>query len=161
MLCAGLLTPGFAGLLLLWTERALATNPIKQRSQITGNAGLYYSAWQLSRRGWHVMPTVRNARGSDLIVVNDDETVFLGIQSKALSKRQAVGLGKSIDDLRSDWWIITVHANTDAPICYVMPLDEVRASAKQDRNGGAWWLDPPAYDRLEFREAWARIGVAN
>ena len=104
-------TPGFAGLLLLWTERALATNPIKLRSQITGNAGLYYAAWQLSRRGWHVMPTVRNARGSDLIVVNEDETVFLGIQSKALSKRQAVGLGKRIDELRSDWWIITVHAN--------------------------------------------------
>lgn len=139
----------------------MATKPNKQRSQITGNAGLYHVAWQLSRRGWHVMPTVRNARGSDLIVVNDDETVFLGIQSKALSKRQAVGLGKSIDDVRSDWWIITVHANTDNPICYVMQLSEVRALAKQDRNGGAWWLDPPAYDRDEFREAWDRIAIGN
>ena len=135
----------------------MATNPIKQRSQITGNAGLYYAAWQLSRRGWHVMPTVRNARGSDLIVVNDDETVFLGIQSKALSKRQAVGLGKRIDDLRSDWWIVTIHANADRPICYVMTLAEVCALAKQDRNGGAWWLDPPAYDRGEFRDAWGRL----
>lgn len=106
------------------------------------------------------MPTVRNARGSDLIVVNNDETVFLGIQSKALSKRQAVGLGKSIDDLRSDWWAITVRANTDNPICYVMRLDEVRTLTKQDRNGGAWWLDPPSYDRAEFRDAWVRIGAA-
>ena len=105
------------------------------------------------------MPTVRNARGSDLIVVNDDETVFLGIQSKALSKRQAVGLGKSIDELRSDWWIITVHANTDNPICYIMQLGEVRAFAKQDRNGGAWWLDPPAYDRDDYREAWDRLAL--
>lgn len=136
----------------------MATNSDKVRSQITGNSGLYYAAWQLSRRGWHVMPTVRNARGSDLIVVNDDETIFLGIQSKALSRRQAVGLGTHIDDLRSDWWVVTVKANAADPVCYVMTLAEVRAAAKQDRNGGAWWLDPPAYDRNEFRDAWARIG---
>lgn len=135
----------------------MASKPPKPRSQITGNAGLYYAAWQLSRRGWHVMPTVRNARGSDLIVVNDDESVFLGIQSKALSKRQAVGLGLRTDDLRSDWWIITVRANTDQPTCYIMTLAEVRALAKQDQNGGAWWLEPPAYDRPEFQEAWDRI----
>lgn len=136
----------------------MVSNHRNQRGQITGNAGLYYAAWQLSRRGWHVMPTVRNARGSDLIVVNGDETVFLGIQSKALSKRQAVGLGMRIDELRSDWWIVTIKANDDHPVCYILTLDEVRASAKQDRNGGAWWLDPPAYDREEFREAWSRIG---
>jgi hypothetical protein len=34
-------------------------NKMKLRSQITGNAGLNYAAWQLSRRGWHVMPTIR------------------------------------------------------------------------------------------------------
>ena len=90
-------------------------------------------------------------------VVNDAENIFLGVRSKALSKRQAVGRGMRIDDLRSDWWIITVRANADEPICYVMTLAEVRASAKQDRNGGAWGLDPPAYDRDEFREAWGRI----
>lgn len=103
------------------------------------------------------MPTVRNARGSDLIVVNDDETVFLGIQSKALSKRHAVGLGMRIDDLRSDWWIVTVKANSDHPVCYIMTLAEVQTLAKQNLNGGAWWLDPPAYDQAEFREAWDRL----
>lgn len=137
----------------------MATNSNKLRGQITGNSGLYYAAWQLSRRGWHVMPTVRNARGSDLIIVNDDETVFLGIQSKALSKRHAVGLGLRIEDLRSDWWIVTVKANSDEPVCYIMALAEVRTLAKQDRNGGAWWLDPPAYDREEFRDVWERIGT--
>lgn len=127
---------------------------------MTGNAGLNYAAWQLSRRGWHVMPTIRNARGSDLIVTDVDETVFFGVQSKALSKRQAVGLGTSVADLRSEWWVITVHANSDSPVCYVMRLDEIRAGAKQDKNGGRWWLDPPAYDRAEFREAWERIGIS-
>jgi hypothetical protein len=129
----------------------------RTRSQITGNSGLNYAAWQLSRRGWHVMPTIRNARGSDLIVTDEDETVFFGVQSKGFSKRYPVPLGLSLASLRSDWWIITIHANSDNPICYVLRLEEVRALAGQDKNGGKWWLDPKAYDRDEFREAWHRL----
>src|SRR5690349_12632581 len=90
------------------------------RHQMTGNAGLNYAAWQLSRRGWHVMPTVRNARGSDMFIVSPDETLTLGVQSKALSSRVAVPLGNDIARLQSDWWILTVHANSDRPVCYIM-----------------------------------------
>lgn len=106
------------------------------------------------------MPTIRNARGSDLIVTDANETMFFGIQSKALSKRSAVPLGKSLDALKSDWWIITIHANSDHPTCFIMQRDEVRTLASQDANGGAYWLNAPAYDRDEFREAWDRIGAA-
>lgn len=35
-------------------------------SQVTGNAALHYAAWQLSRRGWNVLMTARNSKGSDL-----------------------------------------------------------------------------------------------
>lgn len=129
------------------------------RNSMTGNAGLNYAAWQLSRRGWHVMPTIRNARGSDLIVSDADESLFFGVQSKALAKRAAVPLGKSIDALRSDWWVITMYANSDAPVCFVLRRHEVQQLATQDANGGAYWLNPPAYDRDEFREAWHRVGV--
>lgn len=96
------------------------------------------------------MPTVRNARGSDLIVTNDDESVYFGVQSKALSRRSAVPLGLRIENLRSDWWVITVHANTDSPVCYVLRLDEVRALAVQDKNGGAWWLEPSNTKKTSF-----------
>jgi hypothetical protein len=128
------------------------------RNSMTGNAGLNYAAWQLSRRGWHVMPTIRNARGSDLIVTDADESLFFGVQSKALAKRSAVPLGKSIDALRSDWWVITMGANSDAPVCFILHREEVQQLASQDANGGAFWLNPPAYDRAEFREAWHRMG---
>jgi len=129
------------------------------RHQLTGNSGLYYAAWHLSRRGWHVMPTVRNARGSNLIVTNDDESLYFGIQSKALSKRVPVPLGLSLEMLRSVWWIITVNANTDAPVCFILRLEEVRALAFRSRDAGAYWLQPKAYDRDEFREAWHRLGA--
>ena len=130
----------------------------KVPTQITGNAGLNYTAWQLSRRGWHVMPTIRNARGSDLYVVNQDETIFFGVQSKALSKRAAIGLGKSLEDLRSDWWIITLNANSDAPLCYVLSLNDVRGLANRDKGGEQkYWLEYRDWDVDEFREAWHRL----
>ena len=103
------------------------------------------------------MPTTRNARGSDLIVTDADESKFFGVQSKALSKRHAVPLGMDLAELRSEWWIITMHANSDTPVCYVLQLDDVRSLASQDKNGGRWWLEPKSYDRDEFREAWHRL----
>jgi len=71
-------------------------------SQVTGNAALHYAAWQLSRKGWNVMLTSRNAKGSDLFCSNDAETIVFGVQSKGLSKRAPVGLGTNLINLRSD-----------------------------------------------------------
>lgn len=138
----------------------MKSTEFKNRHQFTGNAGLSYVAWQLSRRGWHVVPTIRNARGSDMLVTDADEVEKFGVQSKALSKRYAVPLGKSLDNLRSEWWIITIHANTDQPICFLMRQEEVKERASQDKNGGAFWLEPRDYDQEEFRDAWDRIGMA-
>lgn len=132
------------------------------RHQLTGNSGLYHVARELSRRGWHVMPTVRNARGADLYAASDDETRVLPIQSKALSKRAPVPLGISLDSLRSYWWVITVNANSDAPTCYVLTLDEVKAAAHQGVSPAtgsvSFWLQPKAYAKDEFKEAWDRLG---
>jgi hypothetical protein len=140
----------------------VALDPMRQ-PQIVGNAGLYFVSWHLSRRGWHVMPTVRNARGSDLIVTNSDETKYFGVQSKALSKRNPVPLGHDLAGLRSDWWIITINANSEHPTCFIMTRDEVRRLALPDRTartdkGPAHWLQPKAYDQPEYRNAWHRLG---
>ena len=94
-------------------------------SQATGNAAMHYVAWQLSKRGWNVMPTTRNAKGSDLYCANDAETVIFGVQSKGLSKRDPVGLGTKLGNLRSDWWIITINAKTDTPTCFILRRQEV------------------------------------
>ena len=131
------------------------------RHQLTGNAGLYHVARELSRRGWHVMPTVRNARGADLYAASDDETVVLPIQSKALSKRAPVPLGGSLDRLRSRWWVVTINANTASPTCYVLTVEEVKAAAHRGENAAgtvSFWLQPKAYARPEFHEAWERLG---
>jgi hypothetical protein len=128
------------------------------RHQLTGNAGLFHVAWELSRRGWNVMPTARNARGADLYAAREDEGVILPIQSKALSKRAAVPLGVSLDNLRSKWWVITVGANSDAPVCYIMTLDEVQSLAARDAGKNrAYRLEAKNYAIDKYREAWDRL----
>jgi hypothetical protein len=129
------------------------------KHQMTGNAGLFHIAWELTRRGWVVMPTVRNARGADLYAAPiDDEEAVISIQSKALSKRSAVPLGTDLDRLRSRWWIITLRANDDDPVCYILTLGEVKSLATRDQGGNrAFWLEAKNYDKPEFREAWHRL----
>ena len=107
------------------------------------------------------MPTVRNARGADLYAASDDESRVLAIQSKALSKRDPVPLGGSLDRLRSHWWIVTIHANTVMPKCYVLTLDEVRTAAHRGEGATgkvSYWLPPKSYALPIFEEAWDRLG---
>lgn len=89
--------------------------------------------------------------------MNADEAVFFGVRPKALSRRDAVSLHTNLGELRSDGWIITAFANPDAPVCYILRVEEVRALASQDRNGGWRWLEAWDYARDEFREAWHRL----
>ena len=67
-------------------------------NQITGNIGLYYVCYQLSRRGWNVMPTARNARGIDIVAYKGSKG-FIGIQVKTLSKPAPVPLGTSLEKI--------------------------------------------------------------
>jgi|GEM_PF-493637 len=132
-------------------------------SQATGNAAMHYAAWQLSRKGWNVMPTARNAKGSDLFCANDDESVMFGVQSKGLSKRTSLPCGTNLDNLRSDWWIITINAKSETPICFILTLEEVKAycvqsDASNSKTGtAAYWLSPRMYDQPQYREAWHRL----
>ncbi|VDC24566.1 hypothetical protein [Pseudogemmobacter humi] len=60
------------------------------------------------------------------------------VREVALSKRATVPLGLNIATLRSDGWVITIRANSDSPICYILRPDEVNAHAGQGKKGGAW-----------------------
>jgi hypothetical protein len=49
--------------------------PIPQpiaNQQTVGNIGLFYVCYRLSRMGWNVMPTARNAKGIDILVYSQD-----------------------------------------------------------------------------------------
>lgn len=105
------------------------------------------------------MPTARNARGVDIVAYSADASRFISIQVKSLSKRVAVPLGSSLENVMCDHWIVVNKAVT-APTAFILSPGEVKAlAAKNEKNGKvSFWLDPPKYDQECFREAWGRLG---
>ncbi|MDD5297043.1 MAG: hypothetical protein PHU46_09025 [Rhodocyclaceae bacterium] len=127
--------------------------------QLTGNVGLYYCCYRLSLLGWNVMPTARNARGVDIIAYNRDANRFVGVQVKALGKRNPVPLGTSLDKIMGDFRVI-VNKVATSPSAFILSPSEVRAGAHRGEKEGrvSFWLQPSDYDQDQFREAWERIG---
>ena len=127
--------------------------------QITGNVGLYYCCYKLSLLGWNVMPTARNARGIDIVAYSRDGTRFVGVQVKALSKRNPVPLGQSLERVMGDFWVI-VNKVASGPSAFVLLPSEVQTLAHRGEKDGriSYWLQPKEYDQDSFREAWDRIG---
>jgi hypothetical protein len=132
----------------------------KLQPQITGNVGLYYCCYKLSLLGWNVMPTARNARGVDIVAYSIDASRFIGVQVKALSKRNPVPLGTDLDKCMGDFWII-VNKVATTPTAFVLLPVEVKERARRGEKQGriSFWLQPPDYDQDSFREAWDRIGT--
>lgn len=132
---------------------AVTMNP-----QLTGNVGLYYCCYHLSRMGWNVMPTARNAKGVDIIAYSEDATRLIGIQVKSLSKRAPVPLGTSLEKIMGHFWVIINRLATDAPRVYILEPNEVRERASESQKDGksSFWLQPPDYE--DFEGSWHRIG---
>lgn len=133
---------------------------MRTNNQVVGNVGLYYVCYKLSRLGWNVMPTARNARGIDVLVYSQDSTKTHTIQVKALSRRSPVPLGNKLDGLFGDFFIICRNVASDEPECFVLSPVEVRQLAhKGEKNAKiSYWLQPKQYETTAFRENWDRIG---
>ncbi len=132
---------------------------MKLDPQITGNVGLYYCCYRLSLLGWNVMPTARNARGVDIVAYSRDAKRFLGLQIKALSKRNPVPLGTTLEKVTGDFWII-VNQVTSTPCAFILRPSEVKKRAHRGEKEGrvSFWLQLRGYELERFREAWDRIG---
>jgi len=106
------------------------------------------------------MPTARNARGVDIIAYSSDASHFKGIQVKALSKRNPVPLGLSLDKCMGDFWVIVNKVASDSPQAFILTPTEVKKLAHRGEKEGrvSYWLQPAAYEQPQFKEAWERIG---
>lgn len=132
---------------------------MKKDLQITGNVGLYWACYHLSRRGWNAMPTARNARGVDIIAYTRDCSRMIGIQVKALSEKSPVPLGPSLEKVIGDFWVI-VNSVVSEPQSYVLLPAEVKELAHRGEKDGrvSFWLQPKSYCVEQYHEAWDRIG---
>ncbi len=129
-------------------------------SQIVGNVGLYFVCYELSKRSWNVMPTARNAKGVDIIAYNIEATRYIGVQVKALSKKNPVPLGNSLDKIMGDFWII-VNNLDGTPGVYMLKPEEVKKMAHKGEKDGriSYWLQPKSYMTEEFENRWDRIEI--
>ncbi len=132
---------------------------MKLDAQVVGNAGLYLTCYYLSLLGWNAMPTARNARGIDIVVYSRDSKRYLGIQVKSLSKRAPVPLGKSLDNIVGDFWVI-INRVISEPTFFILTPDEIKERAHCGEKDGrvSYWLQPKDYELDEFQGAWQRIG---
>lgn len=134
--------------------------------QQTGQSGMFAVCYELSRRGWNVMPTTRNAAGIDIVIYSEDGGRKLGIQVKSLRDRKTpVPLGSNRKRI-GDFWIIACGLGTGELDFYVMTPEEAGSRAFQDRNGKMWLNAKPSnpeqgYQRPQFLNAWDRIGYGN
>ena len=132
---------------------------MRRQPQITGNIGLYYVCYRLSCMGWNAMPTSRNARGIDIIAYNYNCSKMLAIQVKSLSSRNAVPLGKNLDNIMGDFCII-IRDVYENPKTFILSPDEVKklAGISGEDENISYWLEADNYEKEEFIEAWDRIG---
>src|SRR6266404_468696 len=82
------------------TWGAAFMKPARLNKILTGIAGEYFVAAELSRRGYVASLTLRNTRGIDILASNSDATKSVGIQVKT-------NQGEKRD------WLLTETAETD------------------------------------------------
>ena len=127
---------------------------MKRNNQITGNIGMYFACYELSRLGLNVLPTSRNAKGADIVAYTSNQEHFLTFQVKTQSKLSNISLGKTLDLGRSDWWIVVIDAYV-TPTAFILTPDEIRQSARL--YDGVYWAQGTRFDTEVTRNAWPRI----
>ena len=115
---------------------------------------MFYACYQLSRLGLNVMPTSRNAKGSDIIAYTSDQKQFLTFQVKTQSKLSNIDLGKTLDADCSNWWVVVVNAY-ELPTAFILSPDEIRASVKV--YNGRHWAQGTRFAAEPMKNAWGRI----
>lgn len=122
----------------------------KINKQVVGNIGLYYVCIELSKLGWNVIPTSRNAKGIDILIYSQDAKRKLALQVKALSDRSAVGLGK--EGFIGDFLVIV--RGLDSPEVFISPVGQANKLIREQAQ--QYWLEVKDYEKLS--RDWSLIG---
>jgi len=156
-------------------RNCVETTTVSNDKQITGNIGLYHVARELSREGWNVMPTMRNAKGADLLAVSEDERTVHPIQVKAHSAKPLdVSLGLHPEQYVTPWWVFVAFARSLEPVCYVIRLSEILSlktrdpgtrSVKAEHERLFWfhrryYTPGSSHELVGARNAWHLLGPA-
>ena len=110
---------------------------------LTGVAGEYFVAAELSRQGYVATLTLRNTRGVDILASNADASKTVTIQVKANAGKKAYWIlsEKAEGDTAEDLFYVFVRLNgSEAPDYYVVPRAEVAKYVTEKHKA---WLAAP------------------
>lgn len=92
---------------------------------LTGAAGEYYVAAELSRRGWLATVTIKNAPGTDVLAQRLDRRRVISIQTKTSSPGNPFTLNlkdEAIGVAENEWYVlVALGALDERPRFYVVP----------------------------------------
>jgi hypothetical protein len=109
---------------------------------LTGAAGEYYVAAELSRRDWLATVTIKNAPGTDVLAQRRDGSRIVAIQTKTSSGTSwQLALKDERPPSRDNEWYVLVSLGQlfDRPRFYVMPRNIVAALVYLEHQD--WMLD--------------------
>ena len=123
--------------------------------QVTGNVGLYFICYKLSRMGWNVLPTSRNAKGIDILAYGKHGEKILTIQTKGYTKKAAIGPFRDIKHVIADFYIVAWNVYS-TPKTYILTRDEIKSIISPHKD--VYWVEHKDYGKPEFLEKWDKIG---
>lgn len=115
--------------------------PSRISGAMSGIAGEYFVAAELTRRGYIASLTLRNTRGVDILASNLNATRSVGIQVKAVQGRgKSWMLNQKIESSEAtNLFFVFIRLNhLDAPEYYIVPREEVSRFAADNHQ---LWLD--------------------
>ncbi|MGB9601492.1 MAG: hypothetical protein ACPMAG_01730 [Limisphaerales bacterium] len=127
----------------------------RKNNQITGNAGLFYLCYVLSKKGWNCLPTTRNAKGIDLLIYSVDAKMKYALQVKSLSKSSPVPFGTN-PYLIADFLVVVRNVLDNNTEIFVLKRDEIKLTRCEKDGRVSYWLELKDYEN--YKERWDLIG---
>lgn len=120
---------------------------------ITGAAGEYHVAAELSRREWLATVTIKNSPDTDLLAQRPSSERLIAIQTKTASPGSWFRLkekNESASRRDGQWFVlVALQAATERPRFYVVPRDHVAAMIFADHRE---WLTTPGKGGQPYKD---------
>lgn len=124
--------------------------------------GVFLVAAELSRRGFTVSPTSRNARGADILVTDAECKRAFSIQVKTAAPVSSYWLlNEHAKEMRSDSHVcvfVNIKKDGTPPEFFVVPSEVVARKMRMEKIGNTTWYSFSLDDALEFRDKWEILG---
>jgi hypothetical protein len=137
----------------------------KPDSYLVSAAGVYFVAAELSRRGLFVLPTMRNARGIDIMVTNADRTwhanLKVRMQNSGASSWSMASMFRGTVD-RKDWYAFVRYVKDESRFeVFLESAKRVHKQVFQNHGYMRLWRLPNSHVELErVRRQWREFGLA-